>query len=90
MFKKMAISQFFFLSFFLFQGDHTLSRKKIVQKPPHNQAGCIVEPHNATRQPKLQFCQRLVKVVTLMCAWVENIANTWLPYTNIWEYFKVP
>ena len=20
-----------------------------------------------------------------MCAWAENIANVWLPYTNIWE-----
>ena len=21
-------------------------------------------------------------------AWAENIANAWLPYTNIWENFK--
>ena len=26
------------------------------------------EPYNASRQPKLQFCQKLVKVVTFMCA----------------------
>ena len=39
----------------LFQVDHTLSRKKIVQKPPHSQAGYIVEPYNASRQPIHQF-----------------------------------
>ena len=51
----------------------------------------IVEPCNATRLPILQFC---AEVVTYICArghayshstWVENIANIWLPYTNIWE-----
>ena len=79
-----------YIKFFFFQGDHTLSRKKvvwrsphswagrilsvltrrpeIVQKPPHNRAGCIVEPFNASRQLKFQFCQKLVKVVTFMCA----------------------
>ena len=46
----------------------TLSGKKIVQNPPYNRAGCIVEPYNASRQPKFQFCQKLVKVVTFMCA----------------------
>ena len=39
----------------------TLSRKKIVQKPPYNWAGCIVEPYNASRQPKFQFCQKVGK-----------------------------
>ena len=23
-----------------------------------------------------------------MRAWAENIANAWVPYTNIWENFK--
>ena len=23
-------------------------------------------------------------------AWAGNIANAWLPYINIWEYFKAP
>ena len=53
---------------FFFKETRTLSRKKIVQKPPYNRAGCIVEPYNASRQPKFQFCKKLVKVVTFMCA----------------------
>ena len=53
---------------FFFKATRTLSRKKIAQKPPHNRAGCIVEPYNASRQPKFQFCQKLVKVVTFMFA----------------------
>ena len=54
---------------FFFKATRTLSRKKIIQKPPYNGAGCIVEPYNASRQPKFQFCQKkLVKVVTFMCA----------------------
>ena len=45
------------------------------------------------------FSANKVKVVTYICArdhahshsvWAENIANVWLPYTNIWENFKVP
>ena len=55
-------------SIFFFKETRTLNRKKIVQKPPYNRAGCIVEPINASRQPKLQFCQTLVKVVKFMCA----------------------
>ena len=51
-----------------FKETRTLSRKKIVQKPPYNRAGCIVEPYNASRQPKFQFCQKVGKVVTFMCA----------------------
>ena len=27
----------------------------------------------------------IVSVPTLRTAWAENIANAWLPYTNIWE-----
>ena len=46
----------------------TLSRKNIVQKPPYNRAGCIVEPYNASRQPKFNFVKKLVKVVKFMCA----------------------
>ena len=54
---------------FFFQGDlNTKQKKKIVQKSPYNRAGCIVEPYNASRQPKFQFCPKLVKVVTFMCA----------------------
>ena len=58
-----------FFIFFFFQGDlNTKQKKKIVQKPPYNRAGCIVQPYSASRQPKFQFCQKLVKVVTFMCA----------------------
>ena len=40
----------------------TLSRKKkYIQKPPYNGAGCIVEPYNASRQPKFLFCQKVGK-----------------------------
>ena len=39
-----------------------------MQKPSYNRAGCIVEPYNATRQPRFQFRQNVVKVVTFMCA----------------------
>ena len=75
----------------------TLSRKKIVQKPPYNRAGCIVEPYNANRQPKLQFCQKVGKAHHVYMrakprpsrsAWAENIANAWLPCINIWGNFK--
>ena len=44
-----------------FQGDQNTKQKKNVQKPPYNQAGCIVEPYNASRQPKFQFCQKVGK-----------------------------
>ena len=44
-----------------FKATRTLSRKKIVQKPPYNRAGCIVEPYNASRQPKFQVCQKIGK-----------------------------
>ena len=62
-------------------------------------ATCILEPHNASRHPILLFYANQVKVVTYICAcdhayscntWVGNIANIWLPYTNIWENFKGP
>ena len=47
---------------FFFQGDlNTKQKKKIVQKPPYNRAGCIVEPCNVSRQPKFQFCQKVGK-----------------------------
>ena len=67
----------------------TLSRKRIVQKTPHS-LGYI---HSRYKQaPIVQFCANRVMVVTYMCArghaysrsaWAENIANAWLPYTNM-------
>ena len=33
---------FFFFFFSFFQGDHTLSRKKNIRKPPYSRAGSIV------------------------------------------------
>ena len=51
----------FFFIFIYFKATWTLSRKKIVQKPPHNRAGCIVEPYNASRQAKFQLCQKVGK-----------------------------
>ena len=66
---------------------------------PGYEATCTVDPYNTTRLPILQFWANWVKVVTFLCAcghahshsaWGENIANIWLPYTNIWENFEVP
>ena len=69
---------FFYLVFN--KATRTLSRKKIVQKPPYNRAGCIVEPYNASRQPKFQFCQKVGKGRHVdVRAWAENIAIAWLP-----------
>ena len=34
----------------------------------HGLATPLVEPYNASRQPKFQFCPKLVKIVTFMCA----------------------
>ena len=57
----------------------------------------IVEPYNASRQPKLHFCQKAgkgshvyvrAKPRPSCSAWAENTANAWLPYTNIWETSK--
>ena len=45
-----------------------LSKKKIVRKPLHSWAGCIVEPHNASRQAIVQFWPNLVKDVMFMRA----------------------
>ena len=68
-----------------FEQADTLSRKVIVWKTYIVRLHCIMEPHNASRLPKLHFWTNLVKVVTFMCAWAGNIANAWLPYTNIWK-----
>ena len=58
--KIMIVIIIFF--FFFFQGNlNTKQKKKIVQKPPYNRAGCIVEPYNASRQPKSKFCQKVGK-----------------------------
>ena len=67
--SRLALITLPFLSFFSIWGDHKLSRKKIVQKPPHSWVRCIVEPYNASRQPVHQFWQKWVMVVTFMCAW---------------------
>ena len=52
---------YIFNFFSIFQGDQNTKQKKIVQKLPYNRAGCIVEPYNASRQPKSQFCQKVGK-----------------------------
>ena len=31
----------------------------------------------------------IVSTPTLHTAWAENIANAWLPYTNIWETWHI-
>ena len=62
---------------------------------------CMVEPYNASNTPYSPLLHELgkdchVHVCVCVCvcvttrAWAENIANIWLPYTNIWESFKVP
>ena len=64
----------------------TLSRKKIVRKPPYNRAGCIVEPYNACRWPILSIVGKGRHVYVRArprpsrSAWAENIANAWLPH----------
>ena len=81
---------------FFFQGDHTLCRKKMVRKPPHCRAGCIVEPCNTSRQPKLQFWPKWVKVVMLLCGsnHTPHIARGWKTLQmhgfpiQTWEIFK--
>ena len=80
--------------FFFFQGDHTLSRKKIVRKSPHSWAGCIVEPYNASRQPIHRFWPKWVMVVTLMCVTLMCVGvkhcKCMASYTNIWGNLKGP
>ena len=79
----------FQLFLYLFKATRTLSRKtKICPKPPYNRAGCIVEPYNASRQPKFQFCQKLVKVVTFMCAWAETLQTHGFPVQTYGETSK--
>ena len=89
-----------YAGFFFFSREPHTKQKKIVRKSPHRSIvyTCIAEPYNATRLPIMQFCANRVKVVTYVCwtifflnnahsrnAWAENIANAWLPCTNIWE-----
>ena len=80
-------SHFSFFLFF-FKATRTLSRKKNCPKPPYNRAGCIAEPYNASRQPKFQFCQKVGKGRQVYVRVGRNIANAWLPCTNIWETSK--
>ena len=55
----------------------------MVRKPPHNQAGCIVEPYNASRHPNIHIqClvrgrQRTPRAHNFFL-WAK-IANAWLP-----------
>ena len=58
---KIRIMFTIIVRFFFFQGDQNTKQKKIVQKSPYNRAGCIVEPYNASRQPKFHFCQTVGK-----------------------------
>ena len=44
---------------------------------------------NFEQRSQRNMCACLTGIPRLSCsAWAENIANTWLPYTNIWENFK--
>ena len=36
-----------------------------------------MEPYNASRQPKFQFCQKLVKVVSYVRAWPRPSRSAW-------------
>ena len=46
----IAVGKKYFFFNFYSRGPHT-KQKKMVRKPPHNRAGCIVEPYNASRHP---------------------------------------
>ena len=63
----------------------------IVPEDMASVATCIVQPYNEADALNIAILSKLGKGRHVhMCAWAENIANVWLPYTNIWENFKVP
>ena len=93
--EPLMPGSFFFV--FFFKEPRTLSRKKIVQKPPYNRAGCIVEPYNASRKPKLQFCQKVGKGRHVYVrawprpsrsAWVETLQTYGFPVQTYGETSK--
>ena len=83
---------FLFFVFF-FQGDHTLSRKKNCPENPHSTGTlhcratqCKQAPHTPllNKSGKGRHVYVRARPRPSRSAWAENIANAWLPYTNIW------
>ena len=78
------------LDFFcFFQGDHTLSRKKLSEKPPQLSWMHV----RAIQCKQAAYTSILTKVGNGrhvdVRAWAENIANAWLPIQT-WGNFKGP
>ena len=79
---------------FNFQGDLNTKQKKIVQKPPYNRAGCIVEPYNASRQPKFQKVGKGRRVYVRAwprpsrSAWAETLETHGFPVQTYGETSK--
>ena len=68
-----------------FLGDHTLSRKKIVQKPRQMLSRAI-----QYKLPIHQFWSNWVKVIKSMCTWAEILQMYGFPIQIYWENFKGP
>ena len=53
-------------------------QKKNFQRTTYNRAGCIVEPYNASRQHKFQFCQKVGKSLHVYVrVWLRPSHSTW-------------